>query len=926
MKIIKLSSWFLLFIWNLLSISFASSPILPTQLQIEYLTNPIGLDVKKPRFSWILESKRLNYYGGAQNAYRILVASSPKLLKAGKSDLWDSQWVSSSQMSQIEYNGAPLFSDKTYYWTVAIKDEKNKISDWGKPNYWTTGLLEDNLWNAKWIGGNEVFDPKQEDCNISDPWLRKTFDLNFVPKQANIYVASIGFHEIYVNGKRIGEEVMAPAVSDHTKRARYVVYDIAPYLMQGKNVIALWLGTSWSIFPAYVLDNSRPLTPMVAAQVDFYQDPADTKPRQTVITDESWKIKDSPNKLLGIWYFHRMGGEIWDDRQSIENWNLLSYDDKEWNDATVYNQDLKISAQNTKGNKIYEAIKPIAIEERADGSFRVDMGVNFAGWTEVKLCGNEGDRIDFYYSEREQEDMTFGLRSAFILGKSGRGVFKNRFNYSSGRWITIKGLKYKPSLEDIQGWLIHSDYDEVASFVSSDSLQNWIYDRIKWTFRNLSLGGFIVDCPQRERMGYGGDAHATSETGMLNFDLGSFYTKWMQDWRDVQGTEPMVGNMHDPNYARKEVTSGRIFNNGILPHTAPTYWGGGGPAWGGIVVTLPWFMYQQYGDTRALTDNYALIKGWLSFLDSHVENDLMKRFGGQWDFLGDWLWPNATAEGMNNDKDETLCLNNTYRVFNLRTAAKIARVIGDVAQAELWEEKADRSSEAINKRFYNKQLNIYSDGSMANLASALLAEVVPLADRGKIMQSLEKEILTNRKGHIHAGITGGALLFKLLRDTRRNDLIYSMTSKSTYPSWGYMKENGATTIWEMWEKDLPGLSLLHSSYLYPGAWYIDGVLGIKRDLPGFKQFIIEPPTRLETDLKWAEGIYNSPVGQIESKWHRAGEQFMLTINVPINSICLLKLDVQDAQIVKEKKDIVTKVGMEGKKVIFKLIPGRYEFL
>lgn len=896
----------------------------PVRLEIEYLSNPLGLDVIQPRFSWVLNPTKVRQYGLAQSAYRILVATSPSLLKEGKTDMWDTNWVTSTQMSQVVYNGNKLCSDRTYYWKVAVKDEKGKLSKWSAVQKWTTGLLDANLWKAQWIGGKEVFDPKQADSNISDPWLRKSFDLHFVPKKANIYVASIGFHEVYVNGKRVGEEVMAPVVTDHTKRARYVVYDIAPYLTKGKNVIAFWLGTSWSIFAGYNVDNSRPLTPMVAAQVDFYTD-LNKKPIQTLISDTSWKIKKSPNKLLGIWDFGKMGGELWDDRKVEHDWNEISYKDNSWDFATAYNLPLLISAQNTKGNKIYDILKPIAIEERPDGTYRVDMGVNFAGWTQVKVKGLEGDRIDFYYSEREKGDMTFGLHSAFIIGKNGSGVFKNRFNYSSGRWITIKGLTYKPSLDDIQGWLVHSDYTEVGNFESSDTLQNWIYDKVKWTFKNLSIGGFIVDCPQRERMGYGGDAHATSETGMYNFQLGAFYSKWMQDWRDVQGTEPMVGNMHDPNYARKQVTSGRIFNNGILPHTAPTYWGGGGPSWGGIVVTLPWFMYQYYGDTKVLTDNYPLIKGWLSFLDSHVENDLLKRFGGQWDFLGDWLWPNATSEGMNNDKDETLCLNNSYRVFNLRTAVKIARIQGDEKQAARWEDQARKSSDAINKRFYNTHNNTYVDGSMANLAAALLAEVVPQIDRDKVFQSLENEILVKHNGHIHAGITGGALLFKLLRESGRNDLIYSMTSKKTYPSWGYMKESGATTIWEMWEKDLPGHSLLHSSYLYPGAWYIEGVLGIKKDLPGFTQFVVEPPTQNETDLKWARGSYNSPVGLIESNWNRENGKLKLSITVPINSTCLLKLDENDAQIVTENAAVITKVGKQNNKIVFKLTSGRFDF-
>lgn len=511
---------------------------------------------------------------------------------------------------------------------------------------------------------------------------------------------------MYVNGQRVGEEVLAPAVTDHTKRARYVAYDIAPLLRKGENVIAVWLGTSWSIFPGYDLPNGRPSTPLFSGQVDFFEqeNPTDQeKPMFSLRSDKSWRWKNSPNRLLGNWNFGHMGGEIWDDSKAEENWNKISYDDSQWSNAIVYPLKLKISAQNIDGNILVDEIKPVSITEYGQGDYRVDMGVNFAGWTAINVFGNPGDTVRFFFSEREQDRMTFNLHSALVIGRSGMSTFKNRFNYSSGRWITIQGAKRKPVQEDITGWLVRTGYHTAATFESSDSLQNWIFNTTRWNFENLSLGGFVVDCPQRERMGYGGDAHATTEMGMLNYDLAAFYSKWMGDWRDVQGTEAMVGNMRDTSYARKAVTSGRFLHPGILPHTAPTYWGGGGPSWGGIVVSLPWFMYQQYGDVKVLQENFTLIKNWLNFLDTHVQDGLLQRFGGQWDFLGDWLWPNATAEGMNNDKEETLSLNNSYRVFNLRTAVKIARVLGESALADAWEHQAQVASKAIHTRFLNRK-------------------------------------------------------------------------------------------------------------------------------------------------------------------------------------------------------------------------------
>lgn len=911
--------------------TYAQAPSMkPVELRVEYLQNPGGIDVTTPRLGWLLEATDSTAFGQWQTAFQILVASSEKQLANGEGDIWDSGWVDSDETQHVPYGGQPLLSDRAYHWKVRVKDENGVASRWSIPARWTTGLFDPQEWQASWIGSGELYDRSAPDNNVRDPWFRKTFELSKQPGKATIFIASVGYHELYVNGLRIGEEVLAPAVTDHTKRARYVAYDIADKLHSGTNVIALWLGTAWSIFPPYILHEDRPLTPIVIAQAEIYDVPfpaADALPMATITTDTSWKTHPSPNRLLGKWDFRNMGGEIWDARLHVQEWNTAACDESVWAQATEYAPRLALSAQLVEGNRLFDEIRPVGIETRADGSYRVDMGVNFAGWTAIRVNGGEGDTVRFFYSEREQDDMTFNLHSAYVIGSDGTGVFRNRFNYSSGRWITIQGLSAAPKVDDIRGWMVRTDYAEAARFESSDTLQNWIYDRVRWTFENLSLGGFVVDCPQRERMGYGGDAHATSETGMFNYQLGAFYTKWMQDWRDVQGTEPMVGDMLDTSHARKTVTSGRLFNNGILPHTAPTYWGGGGPAWGGIVVTLPWFMYQHYGDKRVLEENFGLIDAWLAFLESNTQDNLLQRFGGQWDFLGDWLWPNATAEGMNNDAPETLCLNNAYYVFNLRTAAKIARVLGRGTEAVRWEKQADASATATHARFFNEDDYSYADRSMANLAAALLADIPPPDLRERIMHRLEHEILVVQNGHIHAGITGGALLFKLLREEGRDDLIYSMVSKTTYPSWGYMKASGATTIWEMWEKDLPGHSLLHSSYLYPGAWYIDGVAGIRRapGYPGFQQFIIRPPAPGATAITRAAATFRSPVGRIESRWSRERGRLALEILVPPNSRALLQLQPEEAVEVSGYPSIEA-AGMRDGRLEYRVGPGRYRLL
>jgi len=385
--------------------------------------------------------------------------------------------------------------------------------------------------------------------------------------------------------------------------------------------------------------------------------------------------------------------------------------------------------------------------------------------------------------------------------------------------------------------------------------------------------------------------------------------------------------MNDPAWARKQEGSGRLLGGGILPQTAPTYHGGGGPAWGGIVVTLPWLMYLYQGDRDILEENFEMIKGWLAFLDTHVENNMLQRYGGAWDFLGDWLWPGATAQGMNNDSDETLFFNNCYWIYNLKIAAQIARVIGKTVEAEKWEHQAKTVSKTIHEKYYHQGDHSYSDRSMRSLAAALYGDIMPAELRPKVMERLAEEILVHKDGHIDVGITGGAMLFKLLREEGRDDLIYAMTSQTTYPSWGFMRENGATTIWEMWEKDLPGHSLLHSSYLYPGAWYIDGMAGIRKDPvnPGFRKFTIRIPKLTETQISWAKADFDSPAGLIRSSWKREKGKLMLEVTVPPNCSATVWFPDEAGKIITENSGLARQAGKKNGYLLFDIPAGNYQF-
>lgn len=347
---------------------FSQSSITPVDLCVEYMKSPSGLDVKEPRFSWKFIAANQHNFGQKQTAYRILVGSKRSGLQKNTGEVWDSKWINSDNMQLVGYRGKALQSDQTYYWKVQTRDEHGRISN-SAIEHWSTGLFDPEEWQAKWIGSSQVFDATKSDCNIYDPWLRKTISLKLKPAKAVLFLASVGYHELYVNGKKVGDHVLAPVATDHTKRARYIAYDIAPYLRSGKNVVGIWLGASWSIFAPYATAD-KPRTPIVRAQAAIYDN--QNKLLTHAETDRSWKTLGSPNKLLGNWSFGNYGGEIWDANKDISDWNTLNYNDDGWANAVEYNPVLKMSAQNVEPNRKLKEIHPVSIEARPDGTYRVD--------------------------------------------------------------------------------------------------------------------------------------------------------------------------------------------------------------------------------------------------------------------------------------------------------------------------------------------------------------------------------------------------------------------------------------------------------------------------------------------------------------------------------------------------------------------------
>ena len=907
-----------------------ASDIYPADLRCEYLSNPLGMDLDTPRLYWKVQTDRSKAHGLTQSAYQIQVATQVEMLKEDNPDLWDTGIVKSSETTHIEYQGAPLEYPMSCYWRVRVADQSGGWSDWSQPANWVMGPMDNDDWTASWVGSSEIFEPKKDlfEPNMANPWIRNTYELPAIPDSAFLYVASVGYHEVYINGVKVGDEVLVPNVSNlkigHT---RYKTYDIVPYLKKGKNAIVFWLGIGWAGFPEFNVPE-RPRTPMVMAQADITFDKncktnavilinengrsvmnetyigtgderVPVKPaigtfggtvqvynKMRWVTDETWKTHPSPNYTLGGWIWHRFGGDLYDATKELPDWCSPALDDSNWEKVTIYEPKMKVTAEKLAGSVLLEpAITPVRVETLSDGVVKVDMGQNFAGWTEIKLRAKPGTKINMTWSEREEARQSFGLCSAYIMGPEGKGTFRHHFNYGSGRWIYITGLDYTPLPDDIKGHVVMNNLPKIGSFSCDNPVLSDIYEMACRTLESLTLGGYTVDCPQRERLGYGGDGNATINFTMGNYDSAAFYTKWAEDWRSIQTPD------------------------GRLLHTAPTYIGGGGPSWSGFIICLPWEVYLQYGDKRILSQTYPNMKKWLEFLEANSKDNLIVPWGEFWDKLGDWLPPGTTGGGT---PEENMCMNDCYWVYNLNLAADIASILGFEEDAQKYRQRSQEVRNAVNAKWYNPEKGTYGSGRQAYQAMAILANVP--ADEKALKATwahLENDLKTRK--HIDAGITGGAFLFRVLMNAGRQDLIYPMVDRKAYPSWGDMIYNrGATTFYENWD-DSPGHSHLHSSYLYVGNWFIEGLGGISSfDTPiHTADFLIAPPYLPELRLSEVKSSYDSLRGKVISNWEIDKDRKTMTseVTIPPNCRALMRFPVALDKVTESGKTLSRAKGI-----------------
>lgn len=865
---IYLRTFFISFLVNIFLIScrtenYSDISVYDTRINDE--TNPIGIDMEKPVFSWKLISEKRNRY---QSAYQIIVWNGNS-----RDTCWNSGKILSDNQISVKYSGIPLIPVNSYRWKARIWDKDGKSSRWSEENYFSTGLMHENDWKAEWISSPD---------SVYSPVFIKKFTIDKMPDVTNVFVNCQGYFELYLNGVKIGNDVLSPAVSDFRFENYYLTYDIKDHLKIGENTIGLWTGRGWYSFG---LPGVIHQSPVFRLQAHF----SSKRGSEILVSDTTWLTFNSNISQIGAWRWNKMGGELIDSRISMNEWSHEKTGRNHKNAVRISKPQAITKSQICKPNIISDTILVKKISQIDKDVWLIDFGKNFTGWMKMKIKNqNPADTIDFIYSDfcnqmperKSKYKWNFGnsyidQRDAYICSGSDSGIFCPKFNFHAFRYAIIQGLNYKPKVSDIEGYMIESDLAKAGSFSCSDKDLNSIYELNRYTFRCLDIGGYYVDCPHRERLGYG-DGQVAVETGIYNFELGNFYKKWALNWISAQNA------------------------NGDIPNTAPSPYGaGGGPAWGGTGVVLPWKIFKYYGDTALLSSSYQSMVSYVDFLETKSKDGILMHYGDKtWGFIGDWVPP---GKGMDSKikvgNTEKEVFNNCYKIYLYKILAECAIALGKTDDIKKYKILSETLQNKIHKIYFNDQKGIYANGEQSYLSFPLLMDVPEKDKRSRVFTNLEHEIKITNNGHLNTGMLGTYFMLQYLTKVGRSDLVYLMMKQQTYPGWGYMISQGATTCWEQWNGYW---SNIHSCFTSAGGWFYTGVAGIGQieNSVAFRHLLIIP--QLTDKIFEQKTQFNSPYGKVFVSWtHKKDTVLVLEIEIPVNTKADIILPVSKDKIAYE---------------------------
>jgi alpha-L-rhamnosidase len=868
-------------------------------LRTESLVSPEGIDVVRPALSWVIAASERNV---AQTAYQVLVASSPEKLAADNADLWNSGRVESDRSVKVAYNGVALKSGERCFWKVKIWTNKGE-ADWSAPTTWSMGLLQKTDWTGKWIGLDKAFswDSLTSHSRLSARYLRKEFTAGKNIKQATVYIVGLGLYELYINGKKIGNQVLAPCPTAFDEDAKYNTFDVTNEIRKGKNAVGTILGNGRYFNMRQKFKPHKIKTfgfPKLLFQLNIeYTDGS----RASVVSDENWKITtDGPIRSNNEW-----DGEEYDATKELKGWNLVGYNDKKWLRSEIVSPASElITAQANENMIIHETLKPKTISRLSDGSYILDMGQNMVGWLSLKATGKKGDKISLRFAETLQKNGDLyrnNLRSALqtdIYTMNGDGVesWEPRFVYHGFRYVRVDGYPGTPTVDDFEGKVVYDGFATVGSFASSDSLLNKIYRNAYWGIRG-NYKGMPVDCPQRdERQPWLGDRSTGCVGESYLFDNEKLYVKWMDDILESQ----------------KE--------SGQLPDMSPAFYKiyyADNMTWPGTYLMVADMLYNQFGNTQVVAKHYPTMKKWLFYMrDNYLKEGILIK-----DRSGDWCMP-PEGPTIINSKDPARqtagdLMSTAYYYHFLQLMTKFAKVTGHEADIEEYNKEAVIVKEAFNNKFLNTQKHQYGNNTVTANVLPLAFGMVPDKEENAVFKQMLDKIVIKDKIHLSSGLIGIQWMLRELTKRGRTDIAYTVATQKDFPSWGNMVQNGATTIWELWNGNTADPKMnSHNHVMLLGdfiPWLYGDMAGLKSHptYPGFKRMWMEPrPTETLTS---ANASTETPYGTAKSEWTLKNGLFTWHVVVPVNTRANVLIPAESAEAITESGKPVMQV--EGLKFV-----------
>ncbi len=857
----------------------ASAALHLTALTCEYHTNPLGLDVPQPRLGWQLAANSPTARAVRQSAYHLIVASDRGALAAGTGDLWDSGRVASDQSTHRVYAGAPLASGQRAHWQVRVWDAAGQPSPWSEPAWWEMGLLAPADWQAQWVAPGYVEDLS---APTPSPLLRGTFEVAGPVKSARAYVTAHGVYALELNGQPVGDDLFTPGWTSYPTRLQYQTYDVTAQLQTGANALGATLGDGWYRGHLNWQRSRQHYGATVALLAQIVITYADGRV-QVVGTNDAWQSATGP--ILESDFYD---GETYDARLERPGWSAVGYDTAGWTPVKVEDHGYAtLVAPAGPPVRRIETIAPISLFTTPAGELVLDMGQNMVGWVKLKLRGPAGAQVTLRFAEVLDQQGNFyitNLRGAectdhYTLKGGGEEVFEPHFTFHGFRYVHVAGYPGELSLADLTGVVIHSAMSPTGEFETSDPLLNQLQHNIVWGQK----GNFVdvpTDCPQRdERLGWAGDAQVFSRTAAFNMDVAGFFTKWLRD------------------LAADQTPAGRV------PHVIPDILKeGGATGWGDAAVIMPWVLYQAYGDTRLLAEQYPSMVKWIKWIRAQTGDRLIWDTGPQ---FGDWLAVPPPDPNMPYPVTDTAYVATAFFAHSTSLVQRAAQVLGLAADADEYGRWLADIRAAFGREFVTPSGRL-SPNSQTAYVLALHFDLLPTHLRPEAARRLVEDIRL-RDNHLLAGFLGSSYLPHVLSDNGFVGVAYDLLNQQTYPSWLYPVTRGATTIWERWDGIRPNgtfqdwnmNSFNHYAYGAIGDWMYRVVAGLQLDPadPAYHHILFRPQPG--GGLTHARAALASLYGRVECGWQRTDAGLNVNVTVPPNTAGTLYLDAANAAAVTE---------------------------